>query len=92
MRAVIHWARYFENLLPESKQGLVFVLENGCDEPYTYRIDGERVISLGHGDLLDKKYDKYRRTATFADVDTFNDGTEAGMKFPSPQLHSWYQL
>ena len=30
MRAVIHWARYFANILPKTMQGLIFVLENGC--------------------------------------------------------------
>ena len=80
MRAVIHWARYFKHLLPESMQGLIFVLENGCDEPFTYMIDGENVTPLGSGDLHDSKFDKYVRTSTFADVTSISDGTEEGMK------------
>lgn len=35
MRVVIHWARYFRDLLPASTEGVVFVLENLCDEPCT---------------------------------------------------------
>jgi len=80
MRAVIHWVRYFANVLPASTQGLVFVLENGCDQPYTYRIDGAIVTTLGHGYLHDRKYDDYQRSSTFADVSSIADGTQDGMK------------
>jgi len=82
MRAVIHWARYFRDLVPETIQGLIFVLENNCDEPFTYRIDGKDVVPIGNGDLHDTKFDKYVRTSTFADVASIADGTKEGM-----QLH-----
>ena len=82
MRAVIHWARYFENILPDTSRGLVFVLENGCEDPFTYRIDGRKVTPIGHGDLHDRNFDKYMRSGTFADVQTIADGTKEGM-----QLH-----
>ena len=79
MRAVIHWARYFQNILPETTEGLVFVLENGCDTPYTYQIDGRNVLPLGHGDLHNTKFDKYMRSASFGSVTKINDGTKDGM-------------
>lgn len=78
MRAVIHWQRYFRDILPETTKGLIFVLDNGCDEPYTYQIDGGSVTPLGIGDLHDTKYNKYMRLGTFADVQTISDGTEEG--------------
>lgn len=80
MRAVLHWAKYFENVLPESTGGLVVVLENGCDDPFTYQINGKKVVPLGHGDLHDEEYDKYMRSASFASIQTINDGTKSGMK------------
>ena len=80
VRAVLHWARYFKNLLPETSQGLIFVLENGCEDPYTYRIDGAEVTPIGHGDLHDRKFDKYMKSASFVDVHTIADGTKEGMK------------
>ena len=81
LRAVIHWARYFEKLLPETIRGVVVVLENrGCDQPYTYQIDGSKVIPIGHGDLHDTKFDKYMKVSSFADVDRIADGTKEGMK------------
>ena len=66
--------------LPDTAKGLVVVLENGCDPPFTYQINGESVIPLGHGDLHDTKFDEYMRSATFADVQTINDGTKGRMK------------
>lgn len=80
MRAVLHWARFFKGILPATARGLIFVLENGCDEPFTYRIDGEKVTPLGQGDLHDTKYNKYMKSATFADIHTIADGTTAGMR------------
>ena len=61
-------------------QGLIVVLENLCDEPYTYEINGPDVIPIGHGDLHDSKYDKYMKMSTFASVEKIADGTEEGMK------------
>ena len=69
MRLVIHWARYFTDLLPDNIRGLVFVLDNGCDEPFTYQIDGGMVTPLGHGDLHSTKFDHSMRTASFETVD-----------------------
>jgi hypothetical protein len=80
MRIVIHWARYFEHVLPTSTRGVIFVLENDdCDEPFTYRIDGEKVTPLGHGDLHDTAYDEYEWTATMRDVKSIADGTAQGI-------------
>lgn len=98
-RAIVHWADYFENSLPASMHGLVLVLENGCDEPYTYEIDGGEVTPLGHGDLHDKKYGKYMKQASFDSVNKISDGTEEGLTlhfdkcrysirlYPSERLH-----
>jgi len=81
MRIVIHWARYFQKILPASKRGIIVVLDNSCDEAFTYKIDGPNVIPLGHGDLHNKQYDDFERIATFADVVTISDGTASGMAF-----------
>lgn len=80
MRLVLHWARFFQNLLPIGTEGLVFVLDNHCDEPYTYQIDGKKVVPLGQGDLHDRKYNKYMKTASFSEVEDIADGTTQGLK------------
>ena len=79
MSIIIHWARYFRGILPKQVQGIVFVLDNGCDEPYTYLINGETVIPMGHGDLHDPKYDGYERKASFREIRNIPDGTKFGL-------------
>jgi len=79
MRIMIHWARYFQNVFPDSTRGIIIVLHNSCQEPYTYQINGGAVLLLGHGDLHDPAYDKYVRTASFRSVDHVEDGTAIGM-------------
>lgn len=80
MRFVIHWEDYFEDILPESKQGIVLVLENSCDLPFTYKINGGKVVHIGTGDHHETKFDKYKRSATFQGVTEIADGTSDGMK------------
>lgn len=79
MSIVIYWARYFRGILPKQVQGIVFVLDNGCDDPYTYQINGVNVIPLGHGDRHDPKYDHYEREATFREIKNIPDGTKFGL-------------
>jgi len=47
---------YFTQLLPEDAKVLV-VLENTCEQSFTYRIDGEKATYLGQGELYDNKYE-----------------------------------
>jgi len=75
----IHWAQYFKESLPNSMHGMLVVLENGCDEPYTYQISGANVKALGHGDWHDPQYDSWVRTTTFAHVTLVEDGTPYGI-------------
>jgi len=79
MRIIIHWARYFQDSLPDNMHGMLVVLENGCDEPYTYEISGDEVKALGRGDWHDPQYDAWVRTATFAGVTSVEDGTPYGI-------------
>lgn len=77
-RFVIHWASYFEGILPYNTVGIIVVLENSCDLPFSYIINGEKVVPLGDGDLHDSKYDKYERSASFRDAGVIADGSAMG--------------
>jgi class 3 adenylate cyclase len=65
--AVVNWETYFQNILPPHTTGVIVVLENTCDQVYTYSIDGEEAHLIGKGDLHDKKYDYLEQSAAFAD-------------------------
>lgn len=47
----LDWASFFRRVLPESSNGVVCVVENACDQAFTYRIDGKTAIFEGYGDL-----------------------------------------
>jgi Adenylate and Guanylate cyclase catalytic domain len=68
MFTAINWRVYFENLLPDNIVGVTLVLSNGCDEPFTYTINGHDVVFVGEGDLHDKNFDDMRRTTSFASL------------------------
>lgn len=80
MGILIYWQNYFRHVLPEHMKGIVLVLEDGCDEPYTYQINGEEVVPLGRGDLHDTKYDRFERSASFLEIKNIDDGTKNGLR------------
>ena len=46
---VFNWASFFEHILPPTVAGVAIVLENPCFEPYTYRVNGGKVVAVGDG-------------------------------------------
>jgi hypothetical protein len=67
--SVFRWATYFEDLLPEDTPGVVVVLENTCDGPFTYKVVGEQAEYKGQGDLHDPVFDHMVRSVTFGRED-----------------------
>ena len=47
INAVINWKKYFEGILPYADYGMVAVLENNCQGPFTYYIQGAEVSYVG---------------------------------------------
>ncbi|CAB9509224.1 Receptor-type guanylate cyclase gcy [Seminavis robusta] len=71
----IYWRAYFNNLLPPGADGIIIVLENTCNQTYTYRVDGSDSFWLGRGDLHDSKYD-YLEAST--NINVLAGGDAAG--------------
>jgi hypothetical protein len=69
----IYWRTYFNDLLPPGADGVVVVLENTCNQTYTYQVDGVESWFVGHGDLHNPKYD-YLGTGTNLDKFIADDG------------------
>jgi hypothetical protein len=67
--SVFRWATYFEELLPEDTPGVVVVLENTCEGPFTYTVVGEKAEYMGQGDLHARKFDNMVRAVDFARED-----------------------
>jgi class 3 adenylate cyclase len=102
--AIIHWASYFKEILPPNAQGIVLVLDNGCDGTFTYWIDGLEVRSIGPGDQHSIKFDDMVKSVSLAEGLEIAKGTRLGLRlnygdskcqydlrvYPSQQFHDEY--
>jgi signal transduction histidine kinase/CheY-like chemotaxis protein len=62
------WRDLIRNILPPESDGMVCVLENGCNQSFTYEINGPDVVFLGPGDLHDISFSHMMRSRTFAEL------------------------
>jgi hypothetical protein len=46
---LFNWGNLFKGVLPETTKGVDIVLQDNCDDYFTYRVIGEEVIPLGKG-------------------------------------------
>ena len=46
----IYWRLYFENILPETAQGVIVIVENSFNQTFSYRVDGSEASFLGFED------------------------------------------
>ena len=51
--------------MPPGTTGIIVVLENSCNQTYTYEVDGTEASFLGHGDLHDTHYDYLEAVTEF---------------------------
>ena len=58
VKFAVYWKTYLENVLvsESNEDSMDVVLENTCQQTYTYRVKGPNVKFLGVGDLHDPKY------------------------------------
>jgi class 3 adenylate cyclase len=80
LHAVINWASYFQEILPPNVEGLVLVLDNGCDGTFTYRIQGLEVRSIGFGDHHRSEYDYMERSTSLRKGLQIAAGTRLGLR------------
>mmetsp|Transcript_17377 Transcript_17377/g.40393 ORF Transcript_17377/g.40393 Transcript_17377/m.40393 type:complete len:595 (-) Transcript_17377:3215-4999(-) len=93
---MVYWKTYFFNLLPPGANGVIVVLQNDCDQKYSYQVDGSTATFLGKSDLHDSKYD-YLGTGTSVESILGNqewntDGCHYSIRaFPSQDLEDSYK-
>lgn len=71
---VLSWAKYFQNLLPDSGNGIYVVLKSSCGFVTTFLVRGLVAEELGLGDHHDPKYDGMEIQYDFVNFNI--DGTE----------------
>ena len=57
LTCVVYWRTYFVNIVAENAHGITVVLENTCNQIFSYQIDGSNVTFLGPGDLHDHQFE-----------------------------------
>jgi class 3 adenylate cyclase len=62
-----YWHELFANVLPTSADGIIAVLENTCNQIYTFQINSEKVLFLGKGDLHDVQFNRLEEESNLAD-------------------------
>mmetsp|Transcript_10346 Transcript_10346/g.22776 ORF Transcript_10346/g.22776 Transcript_10346/m.22776 type:complete len:1195 (-) Transcript_10346:89-3673(-) len=72
---VVTWDKYMAGLLPEGTFGVHCVVKNTCGQSYTYKIEGNKAIFLGKGDLHETKFDSTEVVLPFYDLRRPNETT-----------------
>lgn len=77
LMAFVYWQTYFQDLLPETARGIHIVVENTCDQFFTFSVSGSNATFMGYGDLHDTDYDhleEYTDFGAFLQRPVENDG------------------
>eukprot|EP00934_Nitzschia_sp_Nitz4_P000162 Nitzschia sp. Nitz4//scaffold354_size22159//7331//12950//NITZ4_008577-RA/size22159-processed-gene-0.17-mRNA-1//-1//CDS//3329548932//162//frame0 len=56
LTAYLYWQVYFEDILSEDDKGIDVVLENTCNQSFTYQIHGHDAVYVGQGMRVDPAY------------------------------------
>lgn len=102
----LYWRLLFDNILPESIEGIVCVLENSAGQAATYRVNGPVTEFIGLDDLHDKEFDYLEETiaigeylksvsspetSSFTSVDLNTEKMEYTLRvYPSAEFRSIY--
>jgi class 3 adenylate cyclase len=62
LAAEIYWRNLLENSLPDSATEVVCVVETACDQKFSFKIDGHKIVFLGPGDYHDPKFSNMVQT------------------------------
>ena len=79
--AVIPWHYYFRNVIPEESYvgGIYAVINNTCNQQFTYLVEGPNVTYIGPRDLHDRKFTSLGISSDFnrfaLDYDQSNNAT-----------------
>ena len=57
IHGILAWEFYLTDLLPPAISGILVVLQNSCDQKFTFVLEGAHAEFIGDGDLHDPSYD-----------------------------------
>ena len=68
------WTYFFEGVLPDSARGIICVVENACNQQFSFQINGQNARYLGAGDLHNPSFDHMGESQTIAYLTEVKDG------------------
>jgi hypothetical protein len=78
--AQIQWSRYFDDILPPTDDGILFVLRS-CSKSYTYTIHGPTVHFVEMGDFHDTRFASMKKSTNYLQIKSIADSTKEGLKY-----------
>lgn len=59
--AATYWSNLFKDVLPDDAQNITIIVENECEQTYSYSVSGAVVTFLGEGRRHDPEYEKLQK-------------------------------
>jgi hypothetical protein len=79
LSSILNFRYYLTSVIPDHMNGIIVVLQNTCNEQYTYQLDGANASAVGFGDLHDTNFNHMKETSgVLGKEDTIPDGTNEG--------------
>jgi hypothetical protein len=92
LASLIYWLPFFSNILPQGAVGLIGVLENTCEQGFTFQLDGAAVKFKGEGDLHDPKYNYFHKEVSFTQLIKDSIANKRYLGLPLDELGCQYTL
>eukprot|EP00934_Nitzschia_sp_Nitz4_P009072 Nitzschia sp. Nitz4//scaffold264_size26629//297//2744//NITZ4_008230-RA/size26629-augustus-gene-0.4-mRNA-1//-1//CDS//3329544785//9062//frame0 len=73
LSSTIYWQVFFEDILSDNDKGVSVILENTCDQSYTFHIHGSQVAYMGEGDLHETQYTHMGVETEFGSFSNFSE-------------------
>ena len=69
LTVIIYFKDLLSHILPPDSAGLQVVVENTCNQSFTYELDGPTAQFMGRGDLHDPAFDSLEHFATLTSLE-----------------------
>jgi len=76
LSATVNWKSYFQDILPDSAQGIVCVVRNSAGQAFTYQVNGRAAEFLGMQDMHDPQFNHMKLTADYSNFHTANNNNQ----------------
>lgn len=87
----MYWQSFFQNILPEDAVGVRVVLQNSCNQSFSYEINGATATYLGKGDFHNPEYD-YMMVETGYGAVLGSGGVPEGVNSTSSSIQCFYNV